>query len=70
MDSFQRAIQINGKLFFKFRFWIFGQKPKNFQMNGRGLNIDQIAMYYKLYQWICLNKFYKQTKSFFFQISS
>ena len=32
MDSSQQALQINGKIFFKFR--IFVQKPKFFQKNS------------------------------------
>ena len=36
MDSSQRALQNDGKLFFflKFRFQIFGRKPKIFQKNS------------------------------------
>ena len=34
MDSFQRALQTNEKLFFQIRFWNFDQKPKNMEMNS------------------------------------
>ena len=45
MDSSQRALQIDRKLF-SIRFQIFGRKPKFFQKKYQGVNIDQIAMCY------------------------
>ena len=49
MDSSQRALQTNGKLFFKFsiNFRISGQKPIFFFKRIVGNNIDQSAMCYK-----------------------
>ena len=57
MDSSQRALQTNEKLFFQFqiRFEILAAIQKNSEP------IDQIAKY----QWIWLDKLYKLMKSFF-----
>ena len=46
MGSFQRALQIIGKVFFKFRisFRIFGRKLKKIKTYSEAWNIDQSAM--------------------------
>ena len=41
MDSSQRALQTNGKFFFKFVLELMAEKKTN-----RGVNIDQSAMFY------------------------
>ena len=64
----QRALQTNGKLFFKFqiRFLNFWPKTENFSKEFRIVNIDQVQCV--IYQLIRLNELYKLMESFF-QIS-
>ena len=65
MDSSQRALQANTKLFFKFQisFRNFGWKPKNIQNNNEAWML--IKLQCVIYQWIRLNELYKQMESFF-----
>ena len=59
MDSSQQALKINRKIFiFWIRFQIFGRKPKVFQKNGEARIL--IKLQWVIYQWIRLNKLYKQ----------
>ena len=60
MYSSQRALQIYGKLFFKFQtlFQIFCRKLNFFIYNTEAWILIKL-------QWICLNELYKLMKSFF-----
>ena len=66
MDLSRRALQTNGKLFFKFqiRFRIFDWKPKIFQKNSEAWIL--IKFQCVKYQGICVDKLYKLMESFFF----
>ena len=71
MDSSQRALQTNEKLFFKFKisFQSFGWKLKNIPTNTEALIFIKCYIIY-IYQRIRLNKLYKLMESFFSKISS
>ena len=68
MDSSQRTLQTNGKLFLQFRisYRIFDWKPNIFETNSEAWILIKVQCV--IYQWIRLDKLYKLMESFF-QIS-